>query len=174
MTIYRLEDREPEIDASCYVAPSADVIGSVRMAEYASIWFNAVARGDNAPITIGKRSNIQDNTVLHTDPGVPLVIGDSVTVGHSVMLHGCRIGNGSLIGIGSIVLNNAEIGESCLIGANTLITEGKTFAPRSMIMGSPGRVVRSLSDEEVANLAGVAEIYVRKVARYRDLEVIAP
>jgi carbonic anhydrase/acetyltransferase-like protein (isoleucine patch superfamily) len=172
MTVYRLEDRVPEIDSSCYIAPSADVIGSVRMAAHASIWFNAVARGDNDPITIGENSNIQDNTVLHTDPGIPLVIGNNVTVGHSVMLHGCRIGDDCLIGIGSIVLNQAQIGEQSIVGANTLVTEGKVFPPRSMIVGSPGRIIRQLSDEEVAGLALLADSYVRKISRYRTLTAL--
>ncbi len=174
MTLYRLENRLPQVHDTCFVAPSADVIGHVIMAAHASIWFNAVARGDNEPITIGERSNVQDNAVLHTDPGMPLVIGDRVTVGHSVMLHGCRIGNGCLVGVGSIILNNAGIGESCLVGANTLITEGKEFPPRSMIVGSPGRVIRELDDREVSEIAGIADIYVEKIARYRDLEALEP
>ena len=174
MTLYRLEDRRPLVHPTSFVAPSADVIGSVQMAAHASIWFNAVARGDNEAITIGECSNVQDNSVLHTDPGIPLTIGGHVTVGHSVMLHGCLIGNGSLIGIGSIVLNNAEIGESCLVGANTLITEGKKFPPRSLIVGSPGRVLRELDDREVRDLAAIATIYVEKIARYRQLEVVQP
>lgn len=174
MTIYRLEQRIPEIHPTGYVAPSADVIGSVVMNAASSIWFNAVARGDNDIITIGNNSNIQDNTVLHTDPGIPLTIGDDVTVGHSVMLHGCNIGNGTLIGIGSIILNHAVIGESCLVGANSLVTENKTFPARSMIVGSPARVLRQLTDEEVAHIAAIAGIYVEKVSRYRQLSVIDP
>ena len=174
MTLYRLEDRLPKVHATCFVAPSADVIGRVVMAAHASIWFNAVARGDNEAITIGECSNVQDNTVLHTDPGKPLVIGDRVTVGHSAMLHGCRIGNGCLVGVGSIILNDAVIGESCLVGANTLITEGKEFPPRSMIVGSPGRVIRELDDREIGDIADIAAIYVEKIARYRRLEALEP
>lgn len=173
MTIYQLEDRIPVLHPTSYVAPSADVIGSVALQARASIWFNAVARGDNDPIHIGENSNVQDNTVLHTDPGIPLVIGSNVTVGHSVMMHGCRIGDGSLVGIGSVILNNAEIGESCLIGANTLITEGKTFPPRSVIMGSPGRVVRELSDVQAEEIAAIAAVYVEKIRRYRTLTPLA-
>jgi carbonic anhydrase/acetyltransferase-like protein (isoleucine patch superfamily) len=170
MAVYQLENRVPQIHTEAYVAPSADVIGSVTLGAQSSIWFNAVARGDNDPISVGWRSNVQDNTVLHSDPGIPLVIGDEVTVGHSVILHGCTIGNGCLIGIGSVVLNNASIGANSIVGANTLITENKQFPERSMIVGSPGRVVRSLTDDEVARLSGIAEIYVRKIERYRTLQ----
>ena len=172
MTIYQFEQRIPDVDDSAYVAPSADVIGSVIMKPNSSIWFNAVARGDNDVISIGANSNVQDNTVLHTDPGIALTIGDNVTVGHSVMLHGCSIEQGCLIGIGSIILNNARVGENCLVGANTLITEGKSFPARSMIVGSPGRAIRQLTDEEVATLQGIADIYVKKVARYQTLQII--
>lgn len=172
MTVYQLEDRIPDIADSCFVAPSADVIGSVVLNRHASIWFNAVARGDNDMISIGQRSNIQDNTVLHTDPGIPLIIGSNVTVGHSVMLHGCHIGDNCLIGIGSTIMNNAEVGKYCIVGANTLITEGKKFPDGSMIVGSPGRMIRKLSDEEISQLAQIAEIYVKKIARYRTLKQI--
>lgn len=172
MTIYQLEERVPEIDQTAWIAPSADVIGSVRMSAESSVWFNAVARGDNDLISVGLRSNIQDNTVLHTDPGIPLTIGDDVTIGHSVMLHGCTIGNGCLIGIGSVVLNEANIGEFSIVGANTLITERKSFPARSLIVGSPGRVVRSLSDDEVKGLAAIAGIYVHKISRYKKLRVL--
>ncbi len=142
------------------------------MQENASIWFNAVARGDNDLIQIGRNSNVQDNAVLHTDPGIPLIIGPGVTVGHSVMLHGCEIGRDSLIGIGSIILNGAKLGESCLVGANTLIAEGKEFAPRSLILGSPGKVIRQLSDKEVVGLQQIAEIYTAKIERYKTLKKI--
>ncbi len=172
MTIYRLEDRTPVLHPTSYVAPSADIIGSVELAARASIWFNAVARGDNDPIYIGENSNVQDNTVLHTDPGIPLYIGKDVTIGHSVMLHGCVVGDGSLVGIGSVILNDAEIGESCLVGANTLITEGKKFPPRSVIMGSPGRVVRELDDDQVKEIALISQSYVNKITRYGTLTVL--
>ena len=173
MTIYQLEHRIPDIHENAWVAPSADVIGSVSMAAESSIWFNAVARGDNELISIGERSNIQDSTVLHTDPGIPLIIDDDVTVGHSVMLHGCTIGTGSLIGIGSVILNEAHIGANSIVGANTLITERKQFPERSLIMGSPGRIVRSLKDDEVKSLLAIASIYVHKRIRYRTLKKLA-
>ena len=147
MPIYRIGEKAPQIDASAWIAPNATVIGDVRLAANASIWWNAVLRGDNDPITIGENTNIQDGSVLHTDEGVPLTIGRDVTVGHMVMLHGCTIGDGSLIGIGAIVLNRAVIGKNCLIGANTLIPEGKVIPDRSLVMGSPGKVVRELTDE---------------------------
>lgn len=170
MPLYQLQQRIPDIAATAYIAPSADVIGSVVMQANASIWFNAVARGDNDVIAIGVNSNVQDNTVLHTDPGIALSIGDNVTIGHSVMLHGCTIGAGSLIGIASVILNNAELGESCLVGANTLITAGKKFAPRSMIVGSPGRAIRELTDAEVLELARIADSYATKATRYQTLQ----
>jgi carbonic anhydrase/acetyltransferase-like protein (isoleucine patch superfamily) len=172
MAIYQLEDRIPDIADSSFVAPSSDVIGSVIIKPHASIWFNAVARGDNDLISIGQRSNIQDNTVLHTDPGIPLTIGSNVTVGHSAMLHGCKIGDNCLIGIGSTIMNNTEIGKYCIVGANTLITEGKKFPDGSMIVGSPGRMIRKLNDQEISQLAEIAEIYVKKIARYRSLKQI--
>ena len=170
--IYALPNRIPEIHPGSYVAPSADIIGSVIVSENASVWFNAVLRGDNDFIRIGSGSNIQDGSVLHVDPGIPVNIGDNVTVGHSVMLHGCSIGDFTLVGVGSRVLNNALIGKNCIIGANTLITECKQFPDHSMIIGSPGKVVRELTDQEVENLHGYAELYVRKVALYRNLTTI--
>ena len=170
--IYTLPHRIPEIHPNSYIAPSADLIGSVVIGEHASVWFNTVLRGDNDFIRVGARSNIQDGTVLHADPGIPLTIGNDVTVGHSVMLHGCSIGDFCLVGIGSRVLNHAVIGKHCLIGANTLITERKTFPQRSMILGSPGKVIRELSDEEVENLRGYAELYVKKSALYRKLRAL--
>jgi carbonic anhydrase/acetyltransferase-like protein (isoleucine patch superfamily) len=145
------------------------VIGDVRLAARASIWWNAVLRGDNDPICIGENSNVQDGSVLHTDEGVPLTLGANVTVGHLVMLHGCTIGDGSLIGIGSIVLNRAAIGRHSIVGANTLIPEGKAFPERVLIVGSPGKVVRELSDEEVARLLLAAQGYVANARRYREM-----
>ncbi len=170
MGIYQFEERVPDIATTSFIAPGAKVIGSVVLKSFSSVWFNAVIRGDNDLISIGERSNIQDNAVLHTDPGIPLSIGDNVTVGHSVMLHGCVIGEYSLVGIGSTILNNARIGKRCIIGANTLITENKEFPDRSMIMGSPGRLIRQLSEEEMEQLIHVAEIYVKKVSRYKSLK----
>lgn len=151
-----------------YIAPNATVIGAVVLEHEVSVWFNAVVRGDNDLITIGPRSNVQDGAVLHTDPGIPLTIGRDCTIGHMAMLHGCTIGEGSLIGIKSVILNHAKIGRNCLIGANSLITEGKEIPDRSLVVGSPGKVVRQLSDEEVAFLLWNAEGYVEKLKRYQQ------
>jgi carbonic anhydrase/acetyltransferase-like protein (isoleucine patch superfamily) len=165
--IHTLPGRAPELRGSAhFIAPNATVIGSVILEDDASIWFNAVLRADNEPIRIGARSNIQDGSILHTDPGAPLEIGSDVTVGHLAMLHGCTIGEGSLIGIKSVILNHARIGRNCLIGANTLIPEGKEIPERSLVMGSPGRVLRSLTDEEVARLYQSAAGYVQNARRY--------
>jgi carbonic anhydrase/acetyltransferase-like protein (isoleucine patch superfamily) len=175
VAIYRLAELSPRVDPAAWVAPSATVIGDVRLAAGASVWWNAVLRGDNDPIAIGENSNIQDGSVLHTDAGVPLTLGRDVTVGHMVMLHGCTIGDGSLIGIGAIVLNRAVIGANCLIGANTLIPEGKVIPARSLVMGSPGKVVRELSDEEVGRILHGAAHYVDNARRYRDqLQEVTP
>ena len=168
MSCYQLEDRIPQIDPSAWVAPTAVLIGSIQCAADASVWWNAVLRGDNEPIVIGPRSNVQDGCVFHTDPGAPLTIEADVTIGHKVMLHGCRIGQGSLIGIGTTILNHAVIGEHSLVGAGTLIPERKMYPPRSLIMGTPGKVVRELTDEEVARLMNSAAKYVQNAARYRD------
>lgn len=153
-------------EGSAWVAPNAVALGKVELCEEASVWFGAVLRGDNELIKVGARSNVQDGCVLHTDPGFPLTIGEDCTIGHMVMLHGCTIGNGCLIGIGSIVLNGAKIGDGSLVGANTLITEGKEFPPRSMILGSPGKVVRELTEEESERLKGSAGRYVANWKRY--------
>jgi carbonic anhydrase/acetyltransferase-like protein (isoleucine patch superfamily) len=149
-----------------WVAPNAVVLGKVRLAVDASVWFGAVLRGDNELITVGERSNVQDGSVLHTDPGFPLTIGPDCTIGHMVMLHGCTIGRGSLVGIGSIILNGAKIGEECLIGANTLIAEGKEIPPRSMVLGSPGKIIRQLSDDDVRRFGGAAGRYVSNWKRF--------
>jgi carbonic anhydrase/acetyltransferase-like protein (isoleucine patch superfamily) len=149
-----------------FVADNATLVGSVILEDQCSVWFNAVVRGDNEPITLGARSNVQDGSVLHTDEGVPLTLGPEVTVGHMVMLHGCRIGEGSLIGIKAVILNNAEIGRECLIGANALIVEGKKIPDRSLVLGSPGKIVRSLTDEEVARQRWIASHYVENARRY--------
>ena len=171
MSVFTLGEKRPQIASSAWIAPNATVIGDVRLAANASIWWNAVLRGDNDPISIGENSNIQDGSVLHTDEGVPMNIGANVTVGHLVMLHGCSVGDGSLIGIGSIILNRAVIGRSSIVGANTLIPEGKVYPDRALIVGSPGKVVRELSDEEVARLQGSATHYVENARRYqRDLQ----
>jgi carbonic anhydrase/acetyltransferase-like protein (isoleucine patch superfamily) len=168
MTIYRLGDARVVMpgEGRAWVAPNAVALGKVELCEDASVWFGAVLRGDNELIRVGPRSNVQDGCVLHTDPGFPLDIGADCTIGHMVMLHGCTIGSGSLIGIGSIILNGARIGEGCLVGANTLITEGKVFPPRSMVLGSPGKVVRELSEEESERLKASAGRYVANWKRY--------
>jgi carbonic anhydrase/acetyltransferase-like protein (isoleucine patch superfamily) len=151
-----------------WVAPNAVLLGKVKLGEDASVWFSAVLRGDNELITVGARSNVQDGCVLHTDPGFPLTIAEDCTIGHMAMLHGCTIGRGSLIGIGSIILNGAEIGEECVIGAGALIPEGKIIPPRSMVLGSPGKVVRQLSDEEAHRFGDGARRYVDKWKHYAD------
>jgi carbonic anhydrase/acetyltransferase-like protein (isoleucine patch superfamily) len=166
--IYRLGDRTPDVHESCFVADSAHVIGSVVLERDASVWFNVVLRGDNDPIVIGAESNVQDGSVIHTDDGVSMRLGRGVTVGHQAMLHGCEIDDYSLIGIGSVVLNRARIGKHCLIGARTLITEGKAIPDRSLVMGSPGRVVRALSDAECLILEGSAAHYVQNARRFRE------
>lgn len=168
MPIYTLGTHAPRIDPQSWIAPNATVIGQVHLAKNASIWWNATVRGDTDCIRIGENTNIQDGSVLHTDHGIQLVIGRDVTVGHLVTLHGCSIGDGSLIGIGAVILNNAVIGKNCLVGANTLIPEGKSFPEGSLILGSPGKVVRKLSDEEIADMQESAAHYVQNAQRYRD------
>lgn len=165
--IYSLGERRPEFRGHYYVAPSAAVIGSVVLGNNASVWFNCVLRGDNDLISIGDNTNVQDASVLHIDEGVPLTLGDNVSIGHKVMLHGCTVGDGSLIGINAVVLNNARIGRHCLVGASALVTEGKEFPDGSLILGSPARVARSLTEAEIAGLAKIAEHYVEKSAIYR-------
>jgi len=169
MTAYSLGGLAPTLpeDGEYWIAPDASVIGHVILKSGASIWFGAVVRGDNEPIIVGENSNVQDNSVLHTDMGKPLTIGPNVTIGHKVMLHGCHIGEGSLVGIGAIVLNGARIGRGCLIGAGALITEGKEIPDYSLVMGSPGKVVRTLEPEQAAGLAAGAAHYVENWKRYR-------
>jgi carbonic anhydrase/acetyltransferase-like protein (isoleucine patch superfamily) len=165
--IHTLGEQSPElVGDGHFVAPNATIIGNVRLQPEASVWFNCVIRGDNELIEIGPGSNVQDGSVLHTDPGFPLMIGRGVTVGHKVMLHGCTIGDNSLIGIGSTVLNGARIGSNCLVGASALITEGKSFPDGTVILGTPAKVVRELSDEEIAGLKETASHYVENAARY--------
>lgn len=166
--LLQLEDRRVRAEGDYWVAETAVVLGSVLLKNNASVWFNAVLRGDNDLITVGENSNVQDGSVLHTDPGAPLVIGANVTVGHKVMLHGCEIGDNSLIGINAVVLNRAKIGRNCIIGANALITEGKEIPDNSMVLGAPGKVVRQLSDEEVEGLKVSAQHYVENARRHRD------
>ena len=167
MALYQLDHLIPDIDASAWVADSAQVVGNVRLGPDSSIWFGVVARGDTDTISIGRGTNIQDNSVLHADPGMPLVIGDNVSVGHQVMLHGCTVGDGSLIGIGAVVLNGARIGENCLVGAGALVTEGKEFPDGTMILGSPAKAVRQLSPEQIAGLKKIASHYVDNARRYK-------
>ena len=168
--IYALSDKPaPEVAESAFIALSAELIGWVSIGEEASIWFNAVLRGDNEVISIGNRSSVQDCTVMHTDPGCPLSIGENVTIGHSTMLHGCTVKSGSLIGIGSVILNNAVIGENCLVGANALVTENKEFPDGTLILGSPAKVVRELNEKELEGLKASARSYVDKIPRYRTL-----
>lgn len=168
MTLYNLDGVDVATPASgaFWVAPNAVLLGKVKLEDEASVWFGAVLRGDNEMITVGERSNVQDGCVLHTDPGYPLTIGPDCTIGHMVMLHGCTIGRGSLIGIGSIILNGARIGEECVIGANTLIPENKDIPARSMVMGSPGKVVRQLTDDDVARFQRGSARYVANWKRF--------
>lgn len=169
MTVYSLGDVAPRLppEGEYWIAPSASVMGNVVLEQNASVWWGAVLRGDNDPITIGENSNIQDGSVLHTDAGVPLTIGANVTVGHMVMLHGCTIGDGSLIGIGSIILNGARIGKNCLIGAGALITEGKEIPDNSMVVGAPGKIIREVSEHQAMILQASALHYVENWKRYR-------
>ena len=168
MPLYTLGAKHPTLAPDAWVAPSASLIGDVRLEAGASIWFGAVLRGDNEPITIGEGSNVQENAVLHVDPGAPLVLGSNVTVGHQAMLHGCTIGDNSLVGIQAVVLNHARIGRNCLVGAGALVTEGKTFAPKSLIVGAPAGAVKTLTDEQLAGLRMSAAVYVEKAKRYAD------
>jgi carbonic anhydrase/acetyltransferase-like protein (isoleucine patch superfamily) len=169
MTAYRLGERVPTLPESgeYWIAPTAAVIGNVILQKNASVWWGAVLRGDNEPITIGENSNVQDNSVLHTDMGSPLIIGANVTVGHLVMLHGCTVGDGALIGIGAVVLNGAKIGKNCLVGAGALVTEGKEFPDGSMILGSPAKVVRELAPEQAARMGMGALHYVENWKRFK-------
>lgn len=168
MPIYQLGDARPSIDESAYLTDSATVIGDVTLKANASVWYGVTLRGDTEAIFIGENSNIQEGTVLHTDKGYPLTVGDNVTVGHQAMLHGCTIGDGSLIGIQAVVLNGAKIGRNCLVGAGALVTEGKEFPDNSLIIGSPAKAVRTLTDEQLAGLKKSAEIYVARARNYRD------
>jgi len=173
MTIYALGEKTPQIHETAYIAPTASVMGAVKLEDGASVWFGAVLRGDNDLIHVGKNSNVQDNSVLHTDPGIPLKIGQDVTIGHRVMLHGCTIDDNTLIGIGATILNNAKIGKNCIIGAHALITEGKVIPDNSMVVGAPGKVIRTLTEPQIAMLKMSAAIYVKNAARFRtDLKEI--
>ena len=165
--IYDFEKNIPEVHPDAWVAPNATLIGKVKLEKNSSIWFNAVLRGDIELISIGENSNIQDGSVLHTDPGYKLNVGNGVTVGHMVMLHGCQIANNTLIGIGSIILNNSKIGKNCIIGANTLITENKVIPDNSLVVGSPGRVLRKVTDDEIKAIHENAKHYVDGSKKYK-------
>ena len=168
MAIYQLGALAPRIADSAWVADSAVVIGNVELAEAASIWFGAVLRGDTESLSIGARSNVQDGSVLHADPGFPLVVGAGVTIGHQVMLHGCTIGDDSVVGIQAVVLNGARIGRHCLVAAGAIVTEGKQFPDGSLIMGAPARVVRPLTQEQIEGLKEGAQHYVDNARRHRE------
>lgn len=167
MTVYRLGEVTPEVEATAWVADTARVIGRVRLDAGASVWFGATLRGDNELIWIGERSNVQDGAVLHTDPGFALTLGREVTIGHQAMLHGCTVGDGTLIGIQAIVLNGARIGRNCLIAAGALVTEGKEIPDGSVVMGTPGKIVRQLDDASILGQRDAALRYVERAARYR-------
>ncbi len=167
MAIYQISEFSPQIDDSAYIADSASVIGKVHIGRHASVWFNVTLRGDNELITIGERSNLQESVVVHTDMGYPLTLGRNVTIGHQAMLHGCTIDDGTLIGIQAVVLNGAVIGKNCLVGAGALVTEGKHFPDNSLIIGSPAKVARSLTDAEIAALSKIAEGYVQRAQLFK-------
>lgn len=171
--IFSLGEYKPQLNPTAYIAPGAHLIGNITIGAESSVWFNSVLRGDNAPIIIGQQTNIQDGSTLHVDPGVPLHIGDRVSVGHNVILHGCTIHDGALIGMGSIVMNHAEIGEQALIAAGTLIPENKKIPPRVLVMGSPGKVVRELNEQDLQMLQFVSEHYVGQSRRYLEAKIAA-
>ena len=168
MAIFELQGERPDLPASgnCWIAETATVIGRVRLKEDASVWFGAVLRGDNEWIEVGTRSQVQDNSTLHTDPGFPLTIGHDCVIGHNVVLHGCTIGNNSLIGMGAILLNGARIGRNSLVGAGAVVTEGKEFPDNSLIVGAPARVIRPLDDKAAEMIAFGADVYVKRWRRY--------
>ena len=165
--LYELEDRRPVLRGDCFVAPNAAVIGSVLMEKNSSVWWSVTIRGDNDLITLGENVNVQDGSVIHTDGGIPVDLHRNVSIGHLVMLHGCTVGENSLIGIGAIVLNRVTVGRNCLIGAGSLIPEGKTIPDGSLVLGVPGRVVRQLTPDEIAMNTWIAEHYVERAGRYR-------
>lgn len=167
--VYTLANYVPQIAASCWIAPNAAVVGNVILEENCSVWFSATIRGDNKePITVGPRTNIQDNAVLHADAGVPLTIGSDVTIGHQAMVHGCTIGDNSLVGIGATILNKSIIGKGCIIGAHCLIPENKVIPDNSLVVGSPGKVVRQLTEEQVQALKGSADHYVKNADWFKE------
>ena len=166
MALYEIDGAEPRLGQGSWVAPSADLIGDVRLGPRASVWFGAVIRADNTPILLGEETNFQDGAIGHSDPGAPLTIGARVTVGHQAILHGCTVEDEALIGMGARILNGAVIGAQCIVGAGALVTEGKVFEPRSLIVGSPARAIRQLGEDQVAMLRLSAAHYAEKAARY--------
>ncbi len=168
MAIYQLGEHVPQIDPSAYIAESANIIGKAKIDANASIWFNVTIRGDNEWITVSENSNIQEGCVLHTDPGQPLCVGKNVTVGHQAMLHGCTIGDGALVGIQAVILNGAKIGKNCLVGAGALVTEGKEFPDNSLIIGSPAKAVRTLSEEDITRMHGNTANYVARGQLFKE------
>jgi carbonic anhydrase/acetyltransferase-like protein (isoleucine patch superfamily) len=168
MAVFRLGNRVPTIDPSAYVTDAAQVIGWVELGADSSVWFNSSLRGDNELIKVGAKTNIQEGCVLHTDPGFALTLGVSVTLGHQAMLHGCTVGDGTLVGIKAVILNGAKIGRGCLIGAGAIVTEGKEIPDRSLVLGTPGKVVRQLGDDEAARLLQIADSYVERARLFRD------
>jgi len=166
MAIYALNDRAPSFGEGSWIADNATVVGAVTAGRNVSVWYSAVIRGDNDPITIGDNSNVQDGSILHTDDGVPLTIGANVTIGHMVMLHGCTIGDGSLIGIQAVVLNNAKIGKNSIVGAGSVVTEGKEFPDNSLIVGSPAKAIRTLDAEQIARFQTIPQHYVENARRH--------
>jgi carbonic anhydrase/acetyltransferase-like protein (isoleucine patch superfamily) len=167
MAIFQLDAHTPQLAESAWVADSAQVIGRVTLEAHTSIWFGSILRGDSEHLHIGAGSNVQDGCVLHADAGIPLTLEANVSVGHKVMLHGCTVGEGSLIGIGAVVLNHARIGKNCLVGAGALVTEGKEFPDGSMILGSPAKVVKTLSTEQILGIRRIADHYIENAKRYR-------
>lgn len=168
MSRYELEGHRVQTEGDVWIAPNAVLVGRVLLKHNSSVWWGAVLRGDYEPIVVGEASNVQDNCVIHMDEDFPVTVGDRVTIGHKVVLHGCTVGDNSLIGINSVVMNGVEIGENCLVGSNTLITEGNRIPPGSLVLGSPGKVIRELSAEEIQSLTEFSDRYVRNSARYRN------
>lgn len=168
MAIYQLGEHIPDIAPSAYITDSATVVGRVTIKANSSVWFQVTVRGDNEDITIGENCNLQEGTVLHADPGFPLTLGDNVSVGHQAMIHGCTVGEGSLIGIQAVILNGAKIGKNCLVGAGALVTEGKEYPDNSLILGTPAKVVRTLSEGDIANLRRIADSYVTRSREFKN------
>jgi carbonic anhydrase/acetyltransferase-like protein (isoleucine patch superfamily) len=168
MAIYQLGEHSPDIAASAYITDSATVVGRVTIKAHSSVWFQATVRGDNEDITIGENCNLQEGAVLHADPGFPLTLANNVSIGHQAMLHGCTIGEGSLIGIQAVILNGAKIGKNCLVGAGALVTEGKAFPDYSLIIGTPARAIRTLNETEIANLHRIADSYAERGRDFKN------